>query len=286
MKDINASILGKVIQERKNQTHKGDYGRVLLIGGCYPYGGAIIMAARAAVAAGAGLVTAATETPTIQALHTQLPEAMAIDLEDRERLSHLVSKMDCIVMGPGMEFQDRTSQILSGLLGQLRPDQRLVLDGGAIETFAKLGRQTQAQVIFTPHQGEFERLTGLLVEEQTPERNQEAVDRFPQGTISLVKKHGTEVYVAGASVEDVLCLPIGGPYQATGGMGDTLAGMVGAFLAQFKDVSAVDRLSAALYLHSLIASDLAEDLYVVRPTAISQVLPAYMKRYQGGRGLS
>ena len=79
MKVVDYTLLKKVIQPRALNGHKGEYGRLLLIGGTYPFGGAIIMAAMAAIYSGAGLVTVATDKENIPSLHAQLPEAMAID---------------------------------------------------------------------------------------------------------------------------------------------------------------------------------------------------------------
>ena len=75
---VDQTLLQQVILSRQSDSYKGDYGRLLLIGGTYPYGGAIIMAALAAVHSGAGLVTVATDRENIPALHSQLPEAMAL----------------------------------------------------------------------------------------------------------------------------------------------------------------------------------------------------------------
>ena len=86
------NILKKVIRKRPLDSHKGDYGRLLLIGGTYPYGGAIIMAALAAVNSGAGLVTVATDRENIAPLHSHLPEDMAFDLEEKERLTEQLAK--------------------------------------------------------------------------------------------------------------------------------------------------------------------------------------------------
>ena len=92
MKEIDQALLKKVIIERSRSSHKGDYGRLLLIGGTYPYGGAIIMAALGAVRSGAGLVTVATDKENIPALHSHLPEAMAFDLDDKQLLEHQLDK--------------------------------------------------------------------------------------------------------------------------------------------------------------------------------------------------
>ena len=76
MRVIEQALLEKVIIERSRTSHKGNYGRLLLLGGTYPYGGAIIMSALAAVKSGAGLVTVGTDRENIPALHSHLPEAM------------------------------------------------------------------------------------------------------------------------------------------------------------------------------------------------------------------
>ena len=78
---VDDDLARQVITPRLRESHKGSYGRLLLVGGLYPYGGAIIMAAIACVNSGAGLVTVATDRDNITALHAHLPEAMALTLE-------------------------------------------------------------------------------------------------------------------------------------------------------------------------------------------------------------
>ena len=278
MKEITEGILRKVIVKRQAHTHKGDYGRILLIGGFYPYGGAIIMAAMAAVQSGAGLVTVATDPDNIPALHSHLPEAMAFDVADQALLEQQIAVADVLLLGPGTASDDKTKGLLQTILPQLASHQVLILDGGALASFANLGLpKIAASLILTPHQKEFERLSGLAIEEQETGANQVAVNQLPADSLCLLKKQGTEVYQSGSP--EVTCLPIGGPYQATGGMGDTLAGMIAGFVGQFPQDSLRDRLEAALYLHSAIARDLSRDRYVVLPTQISQQIPTYMKKY-------
>ena len=91
----------------------------------------------------------------------------------------------------------------------------------------------------------------------------------------MQKKHGTAIYQSGQ--EQVFELTVGGPYQATGGMGDTLAGMIAAFAGQFKSSSLFERVAAATLLHSLIADNLSQEAYVALPTAISRAIPRWMK---------
>lgn len=102
MKVIDQALLEKVIIERSCTTHKGDYGRLLLLGGTYPYGGAIIMATLAAVKSGAGLVTVGTDRENISALHSHLPEAMAFSLQDQQLLKEQLEKAEVVLLGPGL----------------------------------------------------------------------------------------------------------------------------------------------------------------------------------------
>ena len=97
---------------------------------------------------------------------------------------------------------------------------------------------------------------------------------FQVGTILVAKSHKTAVYQG----ETVAHLEVGGPYQATGGMGDTLAGMITGFLAQFASIDSYKAVTVAVWLHSAIADDLAKNAYVVLPTHISKAIPSWMKK--------
>ena len=111
MTEISEDILKKVIKERESDTHKGDYGRVLLIGGSENYGGAIIMSTEGAINAGTGLTAVATHTLNLAPLHARVPEAMFIDWRDA-KLADLIKNMDVVVCGPGLGMSDLAKQIL------------------------------------------------------------------------------------------------------------------------------------------------------------------------------
>ena len=271
------NILKRVIRERPLDSYKGDYGRLLLIGGTYPYGGAIIMAALAAVNSGAGLVTVATDRENIGPLHSHLPEAMAFDLEEQDRLIEQLAKTDLVLIGPGLAENQLGLDILQKVIQTLAEQQILIMDGGAISLFSKGALPfSKAQTVFTPHQKEWENLSGLSLSDQTAVANQTAVNQLPLGCIVVQKKHGTTIYQSGQ--EQAFELTTGGPYQATGGMGDTLAGMIAAFAGQFKSSSLFERVVAATLLHSLIADKLSQEAYVVLPTTISRAIPRWMKK--------
>ena len=278
MKVIDQTLLEKVIIERSCISHKGDYGRLLLLGGTYPYGGAIIMAALAAVKSGAGLVTVGTDRENITALHIHLPEAMAFSLQDQHLLKEQLEKAEVVLLGPGLRDDAFGEDLVKEVSTSLRQNQILIVDGGALAILARTRLSfPSSQLILTPHQKEWEKLSGITIEKQNEATTASALTSFPQGTILVEKGSATRIWQADQS--DYYQLQVGGPYQATGGMGDTLAGMIVGFAGQFKQASLYERVAVATHLHSAIAQELAQEHYVVLPTEISHEIPKMMKKY-------
>ena len=274
---VDQTLLQQVIVSRQSDSYKGDYGRLLLIGGTYPYGGAIMMSALAAVESGAGLVTVATDQENIPALHSQLPEAMAFAVTDQDLLAEQIAKAGAILLGPGLKDNDLGTHLVQLVFDKVQPHQVLILDGGAISLYTRLALPLpQAQLVFTPHQKEWEAMSGLAIGEQGEDRTQMAVGKLPEGSILVQKGPQTKIWQQGQP--DYYQLTVGGPYQATGGMGDTLAGMIAGFAGQFPQVGLYERVVVATHLHSAISEDLSEEVYVVLPTAISKEIPKWMKK--------
>ena len=128
MKVIEQELLEKVIIERSRTSHKGDYGRLLLLGGTYPYGGAIIMAALAAVKSGAGLVTVGTDRENIPALHNHLPEAMAFSLQDQQLLKEQLEKAEVVLVGPGLRDDAFGENLVKQVFASLKKNQILIVE--------------------------------------------------------------------------------------------------------------------------------------------------------------
>ena len=277
MKVIDQTLLEKVIIERCRHSHKGDYGRLLLLGGTYPYGGAIIMSAIAAVKSGSGLVTVGTDKENIPALHSHLPEAMAFSLKDKALLKEQFEKAEVVLLGPGLREDAFGEELVKRVFDKLRNDQILIVDGGALGILAKSQLLfPSSQLILTPHQREWERLSGTALEHQNTETTARALASFSQGTILVEKGSATRIWQAGQS--EYYQLQVGGPYQATGGMGDTLAGMIAGFAGQFHQASLYERVVVATHLHSAIAQELAQEHYVVLPSQMSCEIPKTMKK--------
>lgn len=272
MLTLTEEILTKTIRIRPNDSYKGTFGRVVLVGGNTNYGGAIIMASTAAVYAGAGLVTTGTDTNNLSSLHASLPETMFVNYYDKVKLSHLVSDATTVVIGPGLGDDFHSQEVLATVLANINQSQSVIIDGSAITLLAANPIDIpDTNLIFTPHEMEWQRLSGIKISDQTAAANQ-LVQQQLNATVVL-KKHHTEIYTG----QNIYQLPIGTPAQATGGMGDTLAGMIGGFMAQFDNQE--NAVLAAVYAHSAIADELAQSQYVVLPHQISHALPMFMKRY-------
>ncbi|MGN1406738.1 NAD(P)H-hydrate dehydratase [Lactobacillus sp.] len=280
MKIIDEELAAKVVRPRPAISHKGTYGRILLIGGSKQYGGAILMAAEGAVMAGAGLTTVATDPSNVIPLRTRLPEAMAIDLYDASLLDQ-VAKKDVIVLGPGLGTDEQAKNIFCKVLETITEKQTLLIDASGLTLLAQepelISKIKAGLLVLTPHQMEWQRLSGIKIADQSDQENLKALaDLFSEkvkNVILVLKSHRTRVYdLAGSLYQN----SAGNPGMATGGMGDTLAGITGAFLAQFGP--RLDSVLAAVYCHSLAGDDLYQDNYLVLPTRLSEHLPQVMKR--------
>lgn len=277
MKNLTEKNLTDCINKRSPDTHKGDYGRVVLIGGNSQYGGAIIMATIACVKSGAGLVTTVSHPSNQSALHSHCPEAMFVDWTNTDKIKEICSSADVIVVGPGLGDEEHSISLLSEILNNNNPNQRVIIDGSAISLIGDnkvdFPKRIASSCIFTPHQKEWERLSGLNLSDQT-EKNNVMKQNELGNPIIVLKQHRTEVY----SSNEVYKNTVGTPAMATGGMGDTLAGMIGGFCAQFSPIE--NAVNAAVFLHSYIGEQLAREQYVTLPTDISSKIPFYMKQFE------
>ncbi|ABR74699.1 NAD(P)H-hydrate dehydratase [Actinobacillus succinogenes] len=273
MKTLTLNELSHRLPPRRLLSHKGDYGRLLLIGGNCNMGGAIMMAAQAAVCSGTGLTTVATDKVNHPALHSRLPEAMVLDWQNSDLLISKIKQADVILIGCGLGLDAMSSGLLQTVLTNIDTHQKLILDGDAITLFARNPQFPDTiKVLATPHQKEWERLSGLALAQQTENNNQTTAKRL--GLDLILKKHGTELYLTGTEPRRI---DVGTPAMATGGMGDTLAGMIAGFIAQFP-LYYQQAVCSAVYLHSYIAQNLAQNRHVVLPTDVISHIQTEMKK--------
>lgn len=272
MIEITEKFPEQVIKKRPEDSYKGTFGKTVLIGGNQQYGGAIIMSAEACVHSGAGLTTVVTHEKNHGPLHTRLPEAMVVGFEETELIKNVIKEADVVLIGPGLGLKKEALTLLKLVLS-LQQEQWYVIDGSAITLFAQegLSMNTPQKTIFTPHQIEWQRLSGIPLPEQSQKPNQTAQQALD--AMIVLKSHRTELYTS----KEVYRNTTGNPGMATGGQGDTLAGIITGFLAQFEKSPVT--VAAAIYLHSKIGDDSAKENYLVLPTEISRKLPKYMHSY-------
>ena len=273
MKTITQSMVTETIKKRATHTHKGSFGRLLVIGGNAQFGGAIILTSSAAVYSGTGLVTTATHSTNFASLHARLPETMVIDFQNDTELKKLIKTVDGIVLGPGLGEDKLALQVVQAVFQSIQSTQHLIIDGSAIDLVAANHLSLpDAKIVFTPHEMEWQRLSGIPIAEQTETKNRKAQQKL-QATVVL-KKYHTEIYTN----DTVYQLKLGGPEMATGGMGDTLAGMIGGFVVQFSDHE-IQAILSATYLHSYIADELGKTQYVTLPHQIINQIPQAMAKF-------
>lgn len=223
---LSAEDVRAVLPPRLPSTHKGDLGHVLVCGGDYGMPGACLLAARAALKAGSGLVSVATRARHAIAMASGLPEAMWSDGEDGERLGALLQRADAVAVGPGLGRSDWSRALLDRVL---KFDGPIVVDADALNLLAERP-VTRGDWILTPHPGEAARLLGCGTDEIQQDRFA-AVRRIASryGAVTLLKGAGT--LVADPDGRVGLC-PFGNPAMATAGMGDALTGIAASLVGQ------------------------------------------------------
>ena len=248
---------------RSTTAHKGHFGHVLVIGGNRGMGGAALLAAGAALRSGAGLVSLATRSEHVSAALTRHPELMVTGLDDAAALPALCDGKSVIVIGPGLGQDDWAKQCLRHAVEAGVP---LVCDADALKVIAEgvVTMPPDIPLIITPHPGEAARLAGVPTDEIESDRVRWAVTLAERHAAVVVLK-GAGTVVAPLSKEDppVICAG-GNPGMATGGMGDVLAGLIGALVAQGLTLMEASTLGVATHAR---AGDLAWERYGVGLTA-------------------
>ncbi len=254
---------GPFFRPRPRSGHKGTFGHVLILAGSRGKTGAAVLAGKAAYRSGAGLVTIATPESCVPAVARTMSELMTEPLPETEegtiagaarpRLERLLSGKDALVVGPGLSTHPETAALVRSLLPGVRIPTVIDADGLNI-LVGKLGflKKTARPPVLTPHPGEFGRLLGRSVPEVLNDRLALASRFAAEHRVLLVLK-GYRTLVAGPDGR-VSVNPTGNPGMATGGSGDVLSGLLGAFLAAEKN--AFGAAVASVYLHGA-AGDIA-----------------------------
>jgi len=289
---ISPRFLKPLLPARLKDSHKGDYGRVLVVAGSRGMAGAAVLAARAALKAGAGLVTVACPESERKIIACALPEAMtfgadcsggAFTVKAAARVAAFarLKKIELLLIGPGLGSSKGARAFAVRLLKTLAVPA--VADADALNALAGAGRSrfklAASPLIFTPHPGEAERLLGGKIKDR------------PSAAAELAARTGGVVVLKGAGTlvcggKTILKNTTGGPALAKGGSGDVLAGLCAGFFAQsglsrgFSVGTAFESAALAVYLHGL-CGDLAAKKFTERCVLAGELLdllPAAIRR--------
>lgn len=247
---------------RKPDTHKGNYGHVLVLGGSVGLTGAVCLAASAALKIGSGLVTVGIPRLTNSIFEIKLTEVMSFPLSDNRgyiipkalnEVKQILNKINSIVLGPGASLKTCTRRFILKILEQI--DKPMVIDADAINVVADdidvLKHRKAKNLVLTPHLGEFSRLIKLDKDNINRDRKELVKDFSLRYNLVLVLKgYHTLVGYNGEVFEN----STGNPGMATAGAGDVLSGIISGLIAQKLDCFEASKLG--VYLHGL-AGDLA-----------------------------
>lgn len=266
-KEITAQQVFGLLPRRRQDSHKGSYGKVMCLAGSARFRGAAALAAEGALRAGAGLVTLASVEPVIAAVVARCPECVflpcrqsaggGVSAQSGKAVLEKVRGMDVLLFGPGLGDTPDTA----ALLEQLGPSAgcALVLDADGLNAAAKmdaLPRSPGLPLILTPHPGEMARLCGLTTAEVNAGREGIAAG-YARAEDCVVVLKGHRTIVAGPDGE-VFVNPTGNPGLSRGGSGDILAGMIAGLAAQ--GLSPLDAAVCGVWLHGAAADQCAKRL--------------------------
>lgn len=256
---VGVDLVKTVLPVRARNSHKGDYGRVLLLCGSTGMTGAAVLAANAAVRSGSGLVYLGVPESVfpICASHCISPIVFPLScdaagklcMDAKTEILRRLPAMDAVLFGPGVGRSEEVADLLHWLLGVCRVP--LVLDADGINAIAghmDILREAACPVILTPHDGEFLRMGG---DPMATDRVREAKEFARRtGSILLLKGHRTII----TDGENTYLSAVGNPGMATGGSGDVLSGVIVSLLGQ--GVMPLEAAACAAWLHGS-AGDLA-----------------------------
>ncbi|MCG8615130.1 MAG: NAD(P)H-hydrate dehydratase, partial [Desulfobacterales bacterium] len=279
--------IASVLPPRAFNSHKGTFGHLFVLAGSPGKTGAAALSANAAMRCGTGLVTLGAPSGLAPVLEPMVVEPMTIGLpqtdtgalsvEGLDMILDIIRDKQAVALGPGLGTEPDTRKLVRELVE--KSEVPMVIDADGLNCLAddlSVLAAAKAPVILTPHPGEMARLAGISSAEVQ-------ADRMTVG-LSFAGKYNVILVLKGAQTliccpgGDVFICPTGNPGMASGGMGDTLTGMIAGFLAQglSPDTAAL----AGTFIHGLCGDILAEetpvgflasDIVTIIPTALEEL---------------
>lgn len=261
---IDDDLVFELLPERDPEGHKGDFGKLLLLAGSNGMTGAAVLAAKSALRAGCGLTKIAAPKTVLPIIATMFPEATGLALPDVAKkgalalrglgeVKKVIKEHDAVIVGPGIGINHETKELVLRTILSLEKPAVIDADGlNALVGELQVLEDCPSDLILTPHPGEFQRLSGNLIETDLFKRIEQARKFAIEHQTILVLK-GSPTVVAHINGQ-IWVNSSGNNGMATGGSGDVLSGIIGSLLAQ--GAEPIDAALAGVYLHGL-AGDIA-----------------------------
>ncbi|MEM4701254.1 MAG: NAD(P)H-hydrate dehydratase [Candidatus Bathyarchaeia archaeon] len=229
-----------VLKPRPPESHKGDFGRLLVVGGSETFSGAPALVALAALRTGVDLAYVAAPYKTAHDIAALTPDLITLKLDGEHlnmdnipALKTYVEKVDAVVVGPGLGLHAETKDAVKALVEVVEgAGKPLLLDADGLKAFAEFKRRLKVPAVLTPHAGEYVILTGKGLPENLKEKALEARKIAAELGVVLLLKGAVDIV---ADEKRFKLNFTGNPGMTVGGTGDLLSGIVGAFLVQGAD---------------------------------------------------
>lgn len=276
---LDREWVGNLLPERLRASHKGDNGSVVIVAGSHRMRGAALLAARAALRAGAGLVTVASVESVCAAVAASSPEALLLPLPENHGVisgdaSRILleqrDRFDAGLFGPGLTHEEPVAEFLDKVWREW--DRPTCVDADALNCVALGASLPAGECVLTPHPGEMGRLLHSSVAEVQSDRFRTVMTATTKfGKTSLLKGPYS---IVGEAFQPMLVNSTGNPGMASAGMGDVLAGVIATLLAQ--DLPAYYAASAGMYWHGFAGDECAERIGPVgfRAWDVAEMLPS------------
>ncbi|KAJ53220.1 NAD(P)H-hydrate epimerase [Clostridium tetanomorphum] len=273
---MDKNMIKKYTFTREKYSHKGDYGRALIIAGSKGYTGAAYIATEAAVRTGAGLVTLCTNKDVYDTLSYKLVEAMSISFDDKDKFKQLLYKSNSIAIGPGLGDNEVTFNIVKKTIEN--SNCPIVMDADAINVLKNktdILNNKKSEVVLTPHLGEMARLTNMSIEYIKKNRIKVAKEFAKKYKVIVLLKGYNTIITNG---DKLIINPTGNSAMASGGMGDCLTGIITSFIAQGYEPMMAAAIGA--FIHGYCGEKLSNNMFCVNATHILDKLPIAIKEIQ------
>lgn len=287
MKETDRLLFNKAVFNRTDDSNKGTLGSLLCICGSYGMAGAAIMAGKAALRCGIGLLKIAVPKSIYPVCATNILESVYYPLEETSNgvisskntdfLLEMCEKSSAVVIGCGLSVCDDTKNLVQSVITNC--EKPLVIDADALNCICnkpEILKNLKAPAIITPHPGEMARLLHSTPKTVNSNRENTAIDFAKKfGVVTVLKGAGT---IIASPDGEVYINHTGNSGMATGGSGDVLSGIIGSLLAQ--GASPINAAAAGVFLHGTIGDIAAEKLGKISmlPTDMIDMIPtAYLK---------